>query len=82
MWNIEATKLYRAWHFSLSIGHRARIVAHFRLLHEKGPALSRPYADTVKGSRFSQMKELRVQSRGAPFRIFFAFSPARSAVLL
>lgn len=28
------------------------------------------------------MKELRVQSKGRPLRIFFAFDPARKAVLL
>jgi hypothetical protein len=28
------------------------------------------------------MKELRVQSEGRPFRIFFAFDPSRNALLL
>jgi len=28
------------------------------------------------------MKELRVQSSGVPYRIFFAFDPRRKAVLL
>lgn len=28
------------------------------------------------------MKELRVQSKGRPFRIFFAFDPERQAVFL
>jgi len=52
------------------------------VLEEKGPGLARPYADTVHGSRFSNMKELRVQSRGDPVRVFFAFDPSRTGVLL
>jgi hypothetical protein len=28
------------------------------------------------------MRELRVQSRGNPFRIFYAFDPRRTAILL
>lgn len=28
------------------------------------------------------MRELRIQSKGSPFRIFYAFDPRRSAILL
>lgn len=28
------------------------------------------------------MKELRIQSQGEPLRVFFAFSPSRSSILL
>lgn len=44
--------------------------------------LPRPYADTVKGSQYSNMKELRVQSKGDPIRAFFAFDPKRHGILL
>lgn len=40
------------------------------------------YADSIEGSKFSNMKELRIQSRGKPLRAFFAFDPGRKAVLL
>ena len=52
------------------------------LLQEIGPHLSRPYADTVNGSKFTNMKELRIQSKGDPLRAFFAFDPTRTGVLL
>ena len=48
----------------------------------KGPGLPRPYADTVKGSRYSNMKELRIQCRGEPLRAFFAFDPYRIGIVL
>ena len=51
-------------------------------LIESGPALGRPYADTVRQSAFSNMKELRTQAKGDPLRTFFAFDPRRSAILL
>ena len=52
------------------------------LLKEKGPHLSRPFADTVKGSEYSNMKELRIQSKGEPLRAFFAFEQERKGILL
>jgi len=44
--------------------------------------LSRLNADTLRGSRYSNMKELRIQSRGEPIRAFFAFGPARTGIVL
>ena len=52
------------------------------LLHELGPLLRFPYSSDVKGSRYGHMRELRVQSAGRPIRIFYAFDPRRSAILL
>ena len=51
-------------------------------LEEFGPSLSRPHADTVKGSRHKNMKELRIQYEGHPIRAFFAFDPIRQAIIL
>ena len=58
------------------------MLAALLVLREKGPGLSRPYADTLKGSRYSNMKERRIQSRGDPLRAFFAFDPARTGIVL
>ena len=44
--------------------------------------MSRPYADTVEGSKHPNMKELRTQSKGNPLRTLFAFDPRRCAILL
>ena len=52
------------------------------VLKELGPNLGRPYVDTINGSKFKNMKELRVQCKNRPFRIFFAFDPKRNAILL
>jgi hypothetical protein len=52
------------------------------LLDSYGPNLGRPHVDTLAGSRLRHLKELRVQHRGRPYRILFAFTPDRTAVLL
>lgn len=82
MWTIKTTDRFDRWFKSQNATDRACVLASIIVLREKGPKLPRPYADTVKGSRFGNMKELRVQSRGKPIRAFFAFDPFRSGILL
>jgi hypothetical protein len=47
-----------------------------------GPSLGRPSVDTLKGSAYPNMKELRVDADGGVWRVAFAFDPKRRAVLL
>jgi hypothetical protein len=82
MWEVIATDKFTDWFAQLSKTDRARVLAGMYLLKEKGPHLSRPYADTVEGSKYVNMKELRVQSKGDPLRAFFVFDPKRKGVLL
>lgn len=51
-------------------------------LQELGPKLGRPHADTLKGSSYANMKELRFEADGGAWRVAFAFDPERKAVLL
>jgi hypothetical protein len=51
-------------------------------LEHYGPTLGRPYVDTLIGSKYPNMKELRVQHQGKPYRILFAFDPRRNAYLI
>ena len=52
------------------------------VLKEYGPQLPRPHADTLKGSKLSNLKELRAQFAASVFRIAFIFDVERKAVLL
>ena len=47
-----------------------------------GPSLGRPSVDTLKGSVYPNMKELRADAEGGIWRIAFAFDPMRRAILL
>lgn len=66
VWTINTTDRFDRWFTSLDDTDRASVLAAMLVLREKGPGLSRPYADTLKGSRHSNMKELRIQSKGDP----------------
>jgi len=82
MWEIVTTDTFDEWLDGLGDSDRVNVIAGMLLLQEIGPHLSRPYADTVNGSKFTNMKELRIQSKGDPLRAFFAFDPTRKGVLL
>lgn len=58
------------------------VLMYVRLLEEYGPQLSRPHADTLTGTRLRNLKELRVQHRGEPYRLLYAFDPLRQALIL
>jgi hypothetical protein len=59
------------------------IAAAINLLKQEGPALPRPFADTIKGSSIKNLKELRPGSSGSSeIRILFVFDPWRQAILL
>ena len=47
-----------------------------------GPMLGRPHADTLKGSRHKNMKELRFSMGDGEWRIAYAFDPRRRVILL
>jgi hypothetical protein len=47
-----------------------------------GPTLGRPHADTLKGSRHPNMKELRLSVGDGEWRIAYAFDPRRHGLLL
>jgi len=58
------------------------VLAHASLLAQFGPNLGRPAADTLKGSRHANMKELRFDWNGEVWRVAFGFDPKRQASLL
>ncbi len=49
-------------------------------LERIGPLLGRPMVDTLKGSKYPNMKEIRIAVDGA-WRFAFAFDPGRNAVI-
>ncbi len=82
MWQIEYTDEFELWWRSLSEHEQIDLVASIDLLEQIGPNLARPYSDTLRGSKHTNMKELRTQSKGKPLRTFYAFDSRRSAILL
>lgn len=58
------------------------LLAKARLIEEFGPSLKRPHADTLKGSKYANMKELRFDAADGVWRVAFAFDPARRSIIL
>ena len=78
-WRAETTADFDGWWATLSDSAQRKVVAAVDVLEELGPTAGRPLADSVVGSRHSNMKELRVTQT---IRIFFAFDRSRVAILL
>jgi hypothetical protein len=66
----------------LSEAVQDELLAHAKLLELLGPTLGRPRVDTLKGSRHSNMKELRFDADDGVWRVAFAFDTKRHAILL
>jgi hypothetical protein len=81
-WQVEFTDEFEAWWNKLDETEQIKIDATVRLLEEYGPDLPYPMSSGVNGSRHSHMRELRIQARGRPFRVLYAFDPRRAAILL
>lgn len=79
---MEYTDEFAEWWDTLDEDEQVSIAAYVRLLEERGIALSYPYSSDVRGSRHGQMRELRVQHKGSPYRVLYAFDPRGTAILL
>ena len=81
-WEVEYTDEFgERWH-GLSTDQQDVVVARVGLLMEYGPNLPFPLSSDVRSSRHGQMRELRTQSGGRPLRVFYAFDPRRTCILL
>jgi hypothetical protein len=81
-WEILFHREFDVWFAEQEKGLRRETWALLVVLARVGPRMGRPYVDTIEASAFRNMKELRVQYKGKPWRIPFAFDPNRNAVLL
>src|SRR5260370_34174059 len=81
-WTVEVSDEFAEWYRGLDEDEHESVNFSVDLLEEVGPSLGRPRVDTVRDSRHANMKELRVQHQGRPYRILFAFDPRRAAYLI
>lgn len=81
-WDVEVSDEFKEWYEALCETEQDSIIAVVTLLEEQGPSLGRPHVDSIQDSKYPNMKELRVQHEGRPYRILFAFDPKRNAYLI
>jgi hypothetical protein len=79
---IEYTNEFGEWWMMLSEQQQDDATAVISLLGDRGTSLGFPHSSGINNSRHSHLRELRIQSAGKPIRIFYAFDPRRSVILL
>lgn len=82
MWQVDYTDEFEIWWNGLSESRQIDIDASVQLLEKLGINLPFPHTSKIANSKHSHMRELRVQSKGTPIRILYAFDPKRHAILL
>lgn len=81
-WEVEFTNEFGDWWEGLDEDEQESVSASVGLLEVMGPRVPFPHSSGIQGSRHGHLRELRVQHRGRPYRVFYAFDPRRSAILL
>jgi hypothetical protein len=81
-WEVEYTDEFGDWWSRLTEAEQISVDASVRLLEERGPQLGHPHSSGIAQSRHPHMRELRIQHRGRPYRVLYAFDPRRTAILL
>ncbi len=82
VWDIEFTDEFGQWWESLDDDEQESVDVTVTLLEKLGPQLPYPHSSGVESSRHRHMRELRIQHKGDPYRVLYAFDPRRTALLL
>ena len=81
-WEVELADEFDSEFDALNEEVQDELLAQAKLLEQFGPSLGRPRVDTLNGSKYRNMKELRFDADGGVWRVAFAFDPVRRAILL
>jgi hypothetical protein len=81
-WKAYFHPKFKAEFDKLSAAVQDELLAMLTPLRQYGPSLGRPEVDTLKDSKYTNMKELRFRASGGVWRVAFAFDPKRDAILL
>ena len=81
-WDVEFHDDFVAEYQELPEAVQNELQALVEVLEVLGPRMKRPHVDTLNGSRYKNMKELRFDAGGGVWRFAFAFDPNRQAIIL
>ena len=81
-WTVAFHREFAVEHDALSEPVQEELSAMIMALEHFGPELKRPRSDTLNGSKYANMKELRFYADGGVWRVAYAFDPERRAILL
>lgn len=81
-YKVELTDECTSWLLGLDGLEQTDVLASINLLERLGPQLGYPHSSKIIGSKYSHMRELRIQHKGKPYRVLYAFDPKRMAICL
>ena len=81
-WEVQLGEEFDPEYLALPPQVQDAIATISELLVQLGPQLGRPRVDTLNGSRYPNMKEMRFDAADGVWRVAFAFDPKRMAILL
>lgn len=71
---------FEEWWDTLDTEEQKSVAVVVSMLEDRGVLLPFPYSSGIAGSK--KLRELRIQHRGEPYRVLYAFDPRRNALLL
>jgi hypothetical protein len=75
-WRVDFHPEFLPEYEAFSVAVQNELLALVELLQLRGSQLGRPHADTLKGSAFANMKELRFKVDNGVWRVAFASTPS------
>ena len=75
-WDIEFTDEFGEWWDALTSGEQESVRASVKLLGDLGPRLPFPHSSGVTNSQRGNMRELRIQHAGRPYRVALCLRPS------
>jgi len=82
MIEVVVTDEFEAWYMALDEHDAEAVTEAVGVLEQMGVALGFPRSSGLEGTKLRELRELRIQSRGRPLRVAYAFDPLRQVVLL
>jgi hypothetical protein len=81
-WIVKFHDEFKAEFDELDQEVKNELLAEAKFVEKFGPETSRPHVDTLRGSVYANMKELRFEATDGEWRAAFAFDPIREAIIL
>ncbi len=81
-WKVKFHEEFQAEFDAMAQNIQDELLAEAGFVKQFGPQTARPHVDTLKGSVYANMKELRFEAADGEWRAAFAFDPKREAIVL
>ena len=81
-WTVEVTDNFEAWWDGLGDEERISVDGMIRVLETHGPSLGAPYSVELAGSRYPQLRQLRVPHQDQVICVLYIIDEWRAALVL